>query len=692
MKNFAKNFCVWATALFAACMMTSCKEEEPVTATPEPTFPEVTLNNQLWYNNTTTDLKSAAYTFENELYTFYLSPTEGLNTIQEVLAADDYIIVKSSNPKGEQTAEDYSSVVYEDVAVASTSIAYGVKEYKVNVNFLEDGTLKLSAAVAMNSEAKLMVEYDGACVEALFLPELENQCQNGKVVKNMGSIVVENNLSTDKTTYYVYEEAGITAVDETKTPVITVVTALGADLTSVNLAEAQDITITVDGATPATGTLAVEILADKLGNIEGVKVVLEAKDAAEDFIRANYEGEFTVATKSDKENNLTAVILDQTLTAPLTKVFIQEGIGNYKVVCGTNAEATTPEELMAEGNYAAELTISADKVKEGQVTTVDLANTAECGFKVYDYTKYGMWDNSHKFDDPQLASTNDVKSGTVRLAKFGNKVFWDLDADLGANEQTPHAMGISSDWFGVPTPATIPDMTPVAPVVNMFQILESDETSIYNKYYRNIVSVQVAKVEQETVKNNTYKDDYYYFYLLNEYPAGYIGGVNDYYATPRIRIRKEYLGKEIDLSTEIEPLLAVEAKGYPSYGWTQEQQAELENACTTSWEINYPTFDAGSPFGNPPVRSLGNPWYSVGKVKVDFDESTKKAVITIKVQYNRYTKSYDYSTGKSERKLSNNDHKRWLEIVFDGTCEKYTGSGKTTGFSASTSADSMVWE
>ncbi len=683
MKNFAKNFCVWATALFAACMMTSCKEEEPVTATPEPTFPEVTLNNQLWYNNTTTDLKSAAYTFENELYTFYLSPTEGLNTIQEVLAADDYIIVKSSNPKGEQTAEDYSSVVYEDVAVASTSIAYGVKEYKVNVNFLEDGTLKLSAAVAMNSEAKLMVEYDGACVEALFLPELENQCQNGKVVKNMGSIVVENNLSTDKTTYYVYEEAGITAVDETKTPVITVVTALGADLTSVNLAEAQDITITVDGATPATGTLAVEILADKLGNIEGVKVVLEAKDAAEDFIRANYEGEFTVATKSDKENNLTAVILDQTLTAPLTKVFIQPGIGNYKVVCGTNAKATTPEELMAEGHYAAELTISADKVKEGLVTTVDLANTAECGFKVYDYTNYGMWDNSRQYE----VSADDVVSGTVRIAKVGDKVFWDLDAELGANELTPRAMTISSDWFGVPTQAEIPDMTPVRPIVNMFQILDADGTTVYGGYYRDITAVQVAKVVNETASGSTYAADYYYFYLVNKDTE--TNGIDSRNGTPRIRIRKEYLGKEIDIPTEAEALLAIEAKGYPSWNQTAEQLADIATACTTSWAVYYSNFTS-SQFGNPVPKSLSSAWPAVGTVKVDFDETTKKATITLKVQ--NVTYATDFTTGKHALGKGYSDNKRWFEVTFDGTCVKYEGKAGSTGFSASTSADSMVWE
>ncbi len=687
MKNFAKNLCVWATALFAAGMMTSCKEDAPV-VNPEPAFPEVTLNNQLWYNNNTIDLKSAAYTFENETYTFYLSPTEGLSTIQEVLAADDYIIVKSNNPKGEQTAEDYSSIVYGNIVVASTSISYGVNEYKVNVNFLEDGTLTVSAAVAMDSEDMLMVEFEGACVEALFLPVLENQCQTGELVKELGSIVAENNLSTERTTYYVYKETGVTAVSPAKTPIITLVSAFGADLTSVNLAEAQNLTLTVNGATPATGTLSVEILADKLGNVEGVKVVLEAKDAAEKFIRANYEGDFTSITKSEKENNLTAVILGQTLTAPLAKVFIQPGTGNYKVVCGTNAKATTPEELMVEGHYAAELTISADKIKEGLFTTVDLANTAECGFKVYDYTNYGMWDNSRQYE----VSADDVKSGTARIAKVGDKIFWDLDAELGANEQTPRAMTISSDWFGVATPATIPDMTPVAPVVNMFQILDGE--SIYNGYYRDITGVQVGKVKAK--QSGTLNEmDYYYFFFMNA--DSETNGVDGTGATPRLRLRTDYVGKDIDIAAEYQKMIDYETNtGYiPSYSATEEQKAEMSAAFNSAWQLRYYPWYSGT-FGAPGESSWGSSQFPTeGTIRVDFDETTKALTVTIKVKdyYVRGSMvAYSPITYKHDPATASGGTGRWIEISYEGTCVKYDGRGGSYGFDSYSHSDAMVWE
>ncbi len=795
MKKIAKNLCVWAMSMVAAGMFSSCDNG------PEPTFPSVTLNNQIWYEELITDIKSVAYDEQDGVYTFYLSPTEGLTTIQGFTKANDYVAIQTNNINGVQSIEDNFAIDYKNVSISSIAMSKNVKEWRLDVvrntdgtvainaagamvtgdkvmakyngpcpeaifdpgleneffyrakkeaiktvlyyeepegvftyylstteglttiqQMLEDdkyfkivtdannawtsmayketdvekssdkvkkaeftltnqdGTMNLDMSVRLKSGLRMLAKYTGPCSEALYYPELENQCQNDRNIMTIGSIVVEHNFATNETTYNIYEETDVTVVDETKTLVAKVTAPLGADITSVNLAETETVSMTVGGATPVSGTLAWEVLTDRVtGVVTGISVTLDGRDENDRVIRVEYEGDYVTTGKSSKENNFTTNPGTENV-AVLSKVFFEEGTGSYRFVFGTNAEANSPSDLMAENHFAAEITIAASVInKEVDFFTIDLADKTN-GFKVYDYTKFTKWDNSRTY----AVSQADVKSGTLKIAKVDNVFCWELTADLGVNENTSCAMTMSSDWCGVVTETSIPDITPSAPISNMFQILDTDGATLYGGNYREITSVQVAKVVNETASGSTYAADYYYFYLVNN------SDVNDRNVTPRLRIRKEYLGKEINIATEAEALLAIEEKGYPSYGQTAEQLADIATAATTSWELYYGNYSFNyNKFGNPAPRSFSSAWPAVGTIKVDFDEITKKATIKLKVQ--NVTYSFDYSTGKHALGKSYSDNKRWFEVSFDGTCVKYEGKDGSSGFSASSSSDSMTW-
>ncbi len=782
MRKIAKNLCVWAMSLAAAGMISSCDNG------PEPTFPSVNLNNQIWYEELTTDIKSAAYDEHDGVYTFYLSPTAGLTTIQGFTEADDYVAIQTNNPNGVQTIEDNFAIDYKNVSIASIAMSKNVKEWKLDVSLNSDGTLTLNAAGAMvtgdkvmakyngpcpeavfdpglnneffyraskkaiktvlyyeepegvftyylspteglttiqemladdqyfkivtdannswtamayketdiekNSDAikkaefkltnqdgnmnldmsvrlktglRMLAKYTGPCAEALYYPELENQCQNDRTIMTMGSVVVEHNFATMETTYNVYEETGVTAVDETKTLVVKVTAPLGTDITSVNLAEPENVTMTVGGATPVSGTLAWEVLTDRVsGVVEGISVSLDGRDANDNIIRVEYEGDFATTAKAEKENNFTTNHNEE-VAAPLAKVFMEKGTGSIKLVFGTNSEANGPAQLMAENHFAAELTISETVLnKEAEFITIDLTDKAN-SFKVYDYTKFSTWDNSRTY----AVSQSDVKSGTLKIAKVGDVYCWNLTAELGVNENTSYAMTMSSDWCGAVTKTTIPDMVPVAPTNNMFQILASDGVSIYNGYYRDITGVEVAKAKGKDTGSIPEASEFYVFFFKNQDTE--TNGITSRYGTPFLRIKADQIGKEINIADEYTALEALKAN---TSATTEEKMAVANSA----WRIEYNPFSSSKP-GTPHMNGYAyGSLYNSGTIKVDFDDNTKKAKITVKVQ-DQYM-SWGSAQGS----------KKWIEISFDGTCTVFSGSVSYSTFSfGSASGFEKIW-
>lgn len=84
------------------------------------------LENEFSYNNETTPIGSVVYTKDDAsgIYTFYISPTEGLIDLDAMLLADDYILIATNTPTGDidLTGKD-NSLVYKNVKISSETAA-----------------------------------------------------------------------------------------------------------------------------------------------------------------------------------------------------------------------------------------------------------------------------------------------------------------------------------------------------------------------------------------------------------------------------------------------------------------------------------------------------------------------------------------------------------------------------------------
>ena len=143
----------------AACLMlasNSCKKDEA---------PNVeTLTNQFCFNGVTNDIQSVLYEYDNlnGVYTFFISPSKGIEDIEAMLNANDYIKITSSvaNGKIDLTSEG-NSLSYMDFSISSAESS-GI-EYSELSLVLDSNNLRLSLSAKKNSGDELRAEYHGTC-------------------------------------------------------------------------------------------------------------------------------------------------------------------------------------------------------------------------------------------------------------------------------------------------------------------------------------------------------------------------------------------------------------------------------------------------------------------------------------------------------------------------------------------------
>ena len=182
-------------ALCAGVITSSCKKDDSNNGGGggEPTPPPVTLNDQIEYNGgDLIDIKSAVYAVDEEnanLFTFYLSPTEGIKTVKEMEAADDYLKVMVEEPAGTvDTQAQLFSIDYEDISVSKTSMV-GYANVNLSVNLLEQTSrLVLYVDVKTESGMTLLVRYNNTCT-LYELPTLNNQYGIDDQATKIGSVV-----------------------------------------------------------------------------------------------------------------------------------------------------------------------------------------------------------------------------------------------------------------------------------------------------------------------------------------------------------------------------------------------------------------------------------------------------------------------------------------------------------------------
>ncbi len=124
------------------------------------------LENEFSYNNETTPIGSVVYTKDDAsgIYTFYISPTEGLIDLDAMLLADDYILIATNTPTGDidLTGKD-NSLVYKNVKISSETAA-NVQNSALSLLLTSQTTVKLSLDAAMTSGETLKAEYNGLCI------------------------------------------------------------------------------------------------------------------------------------------------------------------------------------------------------------------------------------------------------------------------------------------------------------------------------------------------------------------------------------------------------------------------------------------------------------------------------------------------------------------------------------------------
>lgn len=140
---------------------TSCSSDDDGGG-PKPS----TLENEFSYNNEKAAIGSVVYTHNDAdgIYTFYVSPTQGLIDLDAMLMADDYILISTNTPTGSIDLTGKSnSLAYKNVKISSETAA-NVQSCSFSLLLTSQTTVKISLDATMTSGETLKAEYNGMCI------------------------------------------------------------------------------------------------------------------------------------------------------------------------------------------------------------------------------------------------------------------------------------------------------------------------------------------------------------------------------------------------------------------------------------------------------------------------------------------------------------------------------------------------
>lgn len=509
------------TALCAGVITSSCKKDDSNNGGGggEPTPPPVTLNDQIEYNGgDLIDIKSAVYAVDEEnanLFTFYLSPTEGIKTVKEMEAADDYLKVMVEEPAGTvDTKNQLFSIDYEDISVSKTSMV-GYANVNLSVNLLEQTSrLVLYVDVKTESGKTLLARYNNSCTR-YELPTLNNQYGIDDQATKIGSVVEYVDFTAGTTTYYVYEKEGVTAPSEETPAGLTIQLASDFDPEQIvngrlvadskleidfSTADMQKVSVQSGTFQSASGMAGTLTLQKDRTDISKLTVKLDIK-GADQRLRANYNyGTVNPAYKSSDHLNV-SVTDDAVMDGDLTELFNYFQTGAHQFAFGI--PATDPEEpkegvaALTTGRYAVQINVAEANLGK----TFDLAtNKDQLGLFVYDYETYKTYD----------ASKMDV-TGTVRVIDAGSNNYY-----LSVDAVFQDGPTVKAEWFGSVTTedsAFSEILTPVEPFRPKIQVCRPDGSTIIDW---TIVNVQVRHDPNYSFGGGGVKTSAYIFYFVNE--------------------------------------------------------------------------------------------------------------------------------------------------------------------------------
>lgn len=534
------------TALAAACgMMLSCSKEpaEPEPGTGPGTEPEPApvLENQIEYKGGDwTDIRSVIYEVtDTDLYTFWLSPTEGLTSVVAMVKADDFLLVSARNPKGAVDTEtgEFTVTYGDDVNVSASSD--NVKEISLSVSFTAGtpATLGLALDLALTDGTTLKADYDGSCSKAVEV-ELLNQYEMDDVVYGLGSAVAWRNHREAATTYYLYTESGITesseeSVLQSHAIVVHISDEMKGSETPVNLSEVTDGKVQIDMPDgfstvqgPMTGTLSVSEIVDGSHN----RLVLSLDvTAGGKSLRANFTNEYTYGYKASDTFTVTRPG-SEPLTSDLTKVFLYTSGLQSIFMLGDASETETAEGLM-DGTNAVKITLAGDG------NSFDIS---EAGFALYNYESYTTADAAN------LSGYSGVE-GEIYTDRIGNKAYLYYHVEfISVNIDTDRVVA-EGEWYGEVTSASEnTDLTPVRPLSPTITI--TDPLGVETLYSNEIERVEMRRHTGYSFRGQ--KDTWYYFYFVQKnVEISWQGISKDRVAVPLLTIPESFItGEDVDLS------------------------------------------------------------------------------------------------------------------------------------------------
>lgn len=542
----SRQFVLAAAALTAACgMMLSCSKEpaEPDPGTGPGTEPEPApvLENQIEYKGGDwTDIRSVIYEVtDTDLYTFWLSPTEGLTSIVAMVEADDFLLVSARNPQGAVDTEtgEFTVTYGDDVNVSAS--AGNVNEISLSVSFTAGtpATLGLALDLALTDGTTLKADYDGSCSEAVEV-ELLNQYEMDDVVYGLGSAVAWRNHQEAATTYYLYTGSGITeSTEESALPSPAVVVHISDEMKGsenpVDLSTVTDGKVQIDipdgfstEQGPMTGTLSVSEIVDGSHN----RLVLSLDvTAGGKRLRANFTNEYTYGYKASDTFTVTRPG-SEPLTRDLTKVFLYTSGLQSIFMLGDASEAETAEGLM-DGTNAVKITLAGDG------NSFDIS---EAGFALYNYESFTTADAAN------LSGYRGVE-GEIYTDRIGNKAYLYYHVEfISVNIDTDRVVA-EGEWYGEVTSASEnTDLTPVRPLSPTITI--TDPLGVETLYSNEIERVEMRRQTGFSFRGQ--KDTWYYFYFVQKnVEINWQGISKDRVAVPLLTIPESFItGEDIDLS------------------------------------------------------------------------------------------------------------------------------------------------
>ena len=571
----------WAM-LLAAGSFVSCSDDNEGKDGPTPPPDPVELNDQFEYDGgDPVDIKSAIYEVEDtDLYTFYLSPSNGVTGMDDMTAVNDFLRIAVRNPKGTVNTEtDEFEIAYKDIAVNRNTLKTDVEKVSLQADLVaETSKLNLHVEVTMKSGKTLLARYNNTCTEAV-PAELTNQYELDKTVTGIGSAVEWHAAAAAATTYCFYADPDVTAPSE-ETAGLQITVADGVETAEVDLATADAEKIRIacgefESGEGMTGTLSLAKSGSKL------TLTLDAEKGAS-RLRAAYAGDPVVGYAST--NSLTVTEGETYETNDLKKVFLYQSAATNVLTFGQVAEAEAPAGL-TKGHYAVSFNLSTSQL---QGATVDFGKQ-EAQVRIFDYRAYRTWDNAKV----------EGATGTVTTIQAGERTY------LRFSVEFPKGPKLEGEWFGTfTTVKEETDMTPVEPF--------RPRVSIKSETGETLLDWEVTALELRHDTNfrdsNTGDmiDAAYIFYFRTDKTEDNFG-IDGLIGTPMFRLPDAYVGRDnFDLTEDTECKWAFNfnnsnlSRYSTGYGCNNSWMKQCPNEATLTvkkndkeWEFTFTMLDYG---------------------------------------------------------------------------------------------------